>query len=331
MDASKGMTGKIVFASDDLPADLDERERFSLWRDIYASLYGDADFSYLPDRRFATRAVFRQIDGIGLARAEGTLSSYARTRRGVAADPRGDFILGFILGAPQWFSQRGREVAVPVGAPNLFTNAEPIEARYPGGAAWLGVGVQRETLLERVPNAEDLICTPLDPDRAVIRYLRQYSAFLLAADDIGVDASLTEQITTTVLDLIVLALDAQGDEAKLATMRGLRAVRAREIVAEIKAHFTDPAFSPDDLARKLRLSERYVQRLLQETGTSFSERVLELRLQKARGMLADRGYDQLRVSEIAFASGFNGIAYFNQCFRRRFGATPSQYRGGRAI
>jgi AraC-like DNA-binding protein len=56
--------------------------------------------------------------------------------------------------------------------------------------------------------------------------------------------------------------------------------------------------------------------------------VLELRLQKARSMLADRRCDRLRVSEIAYASGFNEVSYFNRCFRRRFGATPTHFRHG---
>jgi transcriptional regulator GlxA family with amidase domain len=128
-----------------------------------------------------------------------------------------------------------------------------------------------------------------------------------------------------------LALGATGDAAELATRRGLRAARAREIVAEISAGFADLAFSQGSLACKLGLSARYVQDLLQDTGVSFSERVLELRLQKARSMLADRRHDRLKVSEIAFASGFGSITHFNQCFRRRFGTTPTQYRGGRSI
>ena len=71
-----------------------------------------------------------------------------------------------------------------------------------------------------------------------------------------------------------------------------------------------------------------VQELLSETGMSFTGRVLELRLQKARAMLADPQHDHLRVSDIAYASGFNDISYFNRTFRRRFGASPLQYRGG---
>ncbi|MEP6567346.1 MAG: helix-turn-helix domain-containing protein [Mesorhizobium sp.] len=59
---------------------------------------------------------------------------------------------------------------------------------------------------------------------------------------------------------------------------------------------------------------------------SFAERILELRLQRAHRMLSDRRKDGMRISEIALLSGFSDVSYFNRCFRRRFGSTPSGAR-----
>jgi AraC-like DNA-binding protein len=126
---------------------------------------------------------------------------------------------------------------------------------------------------------------------------------------------------------VTLSLGAGRDAMALASMRGLRASRALDILARIRAGFADPAFTPAMVAAKVGLSPRYVQGLLQDTGTSFSERVLELRLQKARAMLMERRNDRLKVSEVAHACGFSDISYFNQAFRRRFGAPPSHFRG----
>jgi AraC-like DNA-binding protein len=92
------------------------------------------------------------------------------------------------------------------------------------------------------------------------------------------------------------------------------------------AGYADPAFSVRHVAARVRLAPRYVQNLLVETGASFTERVLELRLQKARRMLADRSHDRMKVGDIAYACGFGEVPYFNRRFRRRFGATPTEYR-----
>jgi AraC-like DNA-binding protein len=74
------------------------------------------------------------------------------------------------------------------------------------------------------------------------------------------------------------------------------------------------------------VSRRYINDVLYETGATFPERVLELRLQKARAMLSEARHNGLKVSEIALACGFNEVSYFNRCFRRRFGASPTELR-----
>jgi AraC-like DNA-binding protein len=137
---------------------------------------------------------------------------------------------------------------------------------------------------------------------------------------------LIDHIDTTLVDLMALALGAGRDAAEVARLRGLRAARLQAIVTEIKASFTDPALSPARIGLKLGLSARYIQALLHESGASFTERVMELRLQKAMAILTRPHDRRLKVSEIAYACGFNEVSYFNQCFRRRFGDTPTHFR-----
>ena len=64
--------------------------------------------------------------------------------------------------------------------------------------------------------------------------------------------------------------------------------------------------------------------LLFEAGAGFTTRLTELRLRKAADLLAHRDG---RISDVAFAYGFNDLPYFNRCFRRRFGLTPTAARG----
>jgi AraC-like DNA-binding protein len=138
---------------------------------------------------------------------------------------------------------------------------------------------------------------------------------------------LRQTVANHMRDLAALVVGATRDAGELARLGGVRAARIQQILTEIKAGFASPAFSALTVARKLALSPRYVQDLLHDTGSSFSERVMELRLQKARVMLEDRDSLGLRISAIALACGFGDISYFNQCFRRRFGASPTQFRG----
>jgi AraC-like DNA-binding protein len=58
-------------------------------------------------------------------------------------------------------------------------------------------------------------------------------------------------------------------------------------------------------------------------GKTFQAYVGELRLARAARELI--GTDR-RISEIAFACGFNNLSNFNRLFLRRYGMNPGAYR-----
>jgi AraC-like DNA-binding protein len=318
---------KVVLLSEELPSHLDNERRFRLWKDIYTERFGEAEISCL-DKPFWSRSRFSQLGAIGLVQAQGTIQRYTRNARQVAADQREDFLIGIARSRCRFsVTQRGREVVLAQGGMIIYTNSEASECLADGENAWNGVSVPRMQLLERLANAEDMIGRQLDASRPAIRHLGNYVDFLLASDEIVEDRQLLDKLGTIVLDLVVLALGANGDAAEIARGRGLRAARVQEILSEIGKRFCDPGFSAHIVALKLGLSPRYVQELVQETGASFTERVLELRLQRALAMLSAPRHDRMKVSEIALACGFNEVSYFNRRFRARFGTSPSQVRG----
>ena len=184
----------------------------------------------------------------------------------------------------------------------------------------------RTRLRELVDPVEDLVARPLANNPA-LRHLRRYLEILPTRQDAEDEPELLAHVGTTLTDLAALALGAGRDASQLAKMRGLRAARQHDIIREIRARFADPEFSAQHVASRMGVTDRYVQDLLHELGPTFSQRVLELRLQRARAMLENHRNDRLAVGEIAYASGFSEIPYFNRCFRRRFGATPTQFRG----
>jgi AraC-like DNA-binding protein len=265
-----------------------------------------------------------------LGSLEGTVTRFLRTPQHVAAAQNDDFVLGLNRGRSLLtISHIGREGKLETGMALLLNNSEPGDVRGAAETSWLPISVSRRKLLALIGNAEDLLGLPIEANQPALRHLRRYIELLLGADGADDDPALLAHVGTTLADLIALALGARADAAELARMRGLRAARLQAIVAEIRTCFADPAFSPQHVARRLQLSARYVQNLLHETGPSFTARVLELRLQRARAMLADRRCDGLRINEIAYRCGFNEVSYFNRCFHRRFGMPPTQCRGER--
>jgi len=102
---------------------------------------------------------------------------------------------------------------------------------------------------------------------------------------------------------------------------------ARQILRRIETDFADPDLSPEGLAAELGISKRYLQQLLAGSGTSFVQELTATRLDRASDMLSDPRGRALTVGEIAFRCGFLDPGYFARAFRKRFGRTPSEWRG----
>ena len=61
--------------------------------------------------------------------------------------------------------------------------------------------------------------------------------------------------------------------------------------------------------------------------TTFIERLMELRLERARKLLGDPQLYDLPVAEVAARCGFADPSHFARRFRRQFGQSPLQFRG----
>jgi AraC-like DNA-binding protein len=316
---------KQVFSTEFLPTGLDDRQRFAQWYELNAAIISGLDQTYFTDRPIAIHHESCLFGSVSVDRFAGSIKSSIRTPRHIAADQSDRFFLVFnASGSPWALTQQGREASPGKDVPVLFTTSAPYEFQARADSAMLGVTLPRHALLEAMRGADDLLVAPIDPDLEAVQLLRRYLG-LLAGQESGNDATLDRHIESTVVDLLALSLGASRD-ARLAEMRGVRAARAHDIIGRIRETFMDPRCSPREVAKAMGLSPRYVNELMHETGTSFAERVMELRLQQARAMLGNRRTDRMRVSDIALACGFNDVSYFNHCFRRRFGAPPNDYR-----
>jgi AraC-like DNA-binding protein len=319
--------GKVFFSSDEFPAELDDDARLAHWRDIHDGIYCGIDLYRADDRPFSMRFDFGQFGGVSVGRFEGTVRRMVRRREAVAHDSNDDFSFGVNCGgAPLAVIRPDAEVLLDHGSAILTSNDDVGDVRGGVENAWFAVNIPRRNIRDLVANADGLLGVSLDPQSEALRHIRRYLDMLINTDTAIESPSLAHHVGTTLTDLVALALGAAGEGAEISRMRGLRAARLQQILAAINQGFLAADFSSRRIAATLGFSARYIQDLLHETGTGFAERVAELRLQHARRMLADRRYDALKVIDIVYASGFSDVSYFNRQFRRRFGASPSDFR-----
>ncbi len=92
----------------------------------------------------------------------------------------------------------------------------------------------------------------------------------------------------------------------------------------ITAHIEDPDYSQTMFVAEMGISKSTLFRKLKSlTGLSYSSFARNIRLKTAcRIMQEKRG---IRISELAYAVGFNDPKYFSLCFKKEFGMLPSEY------
>lgn len=129
-----------------------------------------------------------------------------------------------------------------------------------------------------------------------------------------------------VYDLMALVLDefvrggAERNESSIA------AARLKLVQKDILERLTDHGLHIDAVAKRQGVTPRYIQRLFENDGTTFSDFVRERRLELAFRLLRERDAAFGTITSIAYDAGFTEISSFNRAFRRRFNATPTEIR-----
>ncbi|MCK1992154.1 response regulator [Peribacillus muralis] len=98
----------------------------------------------------------------------------------------------------------------------------------------------------------------------------------------------------------------------------------KKICYYIKREYTRPEFSIVELAEKFHFNPSYLSTLFKENiGESFSDYVINIRLEKAKELLKQ---PFLKNYEVAYSVGYRNEKAFARAFKRKYGATPQEYR-----
>jgi AraC-like DNA-binding protein len=80
------------------------------------------------------------------------------------------------------------------------------------------------------------------------------------------------------------------------------------------------------IAEQQHVSARYIQKLFQQAGLSFSQYLRQRRLEHCHADLGSSAHRNLSISDICFRWGFNDAAHFSRSFRADYGMTPRSFR-----
>ena len=133
-------------------------------------------------------------------------------------------------------------------------------------------------------------------------------------------------VSQTLADLLATLLRQSPAQAPHAGGTTTQAALLHRIHSAIERRLDDPELTPADVAQAEGISERYLQRLFEVSGDSFTRYLRRRRLHRTWTELANPDNASQSVSEIAYRCGFGDAAHFSKVFRERFGVSPREFR-----
>jgi AraC-like DNA-binding protein len=306
-------------------AGLARREALREWREWAASTIAPIEVTVFDQDAFAARWVSHGIGQLRMlqlhAPAQRVTHTGAEGSSGRAAPSiqlvharRGS--LKTLMGGKRFTVQPGQFVLLDntrFYQMEMMTEHEAIDLMMPQG--WLE---------KYLPDPEALLARPIDANRGWGAPL----GALLEAMVTGLDAApLPRPLIAEQLGHLLSLATGFHEPGESSRHRGQL---AQQILRRIESGYADPELSPEEVARDLGISKRYLQTLLAGSNTSFVQELNATRLDRASDMLSDPRAAALPIAEVAYRAGFLDAGYFARLFRKRFGITPREWRAGHA-
>ncbi|PQM27716.1 hypothetical protein CVO77_03890 [Sphingopyxis lindanitolerans] len=297
------------------------RERLPMWREVFGQAMARLDIEAAGDMPFHAEGTLCALPGAAYASVFASPVRVSRTRSLIAADPV-EMLYLITADAPLDVKQGGREHVLASGDSIFVRGSEVSAISCQSRTRFTNIAIALDDLRAFYSGADDLAMRVVPRQSDLLGLLHAYVDMLRQRADAAAGAA-GPLVAGHSRDLIGAIAAAGADDPP---PPGVKAARLRAIKAEIARRLCDPQLDVEGVAQRCGISPRYVRRLFQEEGSSFSAVVLGLRLDRAHRLLLHPGQTPGTIAEVAYGCGFGDLSYFNRTFRRRFGMTPSDLR-----
>lgn len=308
------------FRSEEVP----EEDRFPVWRQLVTERLLQSEVRRLTSDPFQALVYLRRLPALRFGWGLVGASQYDRTRQIVAAD-NNDFVLLMNLEGSFSVTQFGNSVNLAPGDAFLASCSEVSSFQRPTVGKLLCIRLAFDTIASAVRNVHDASGRLIPRNTEGLRLLAGYVRLLDETDPLT-SAKAQALVTNHVRDLLALTLGALSQDGN--EPEGLRVARLSAIKTYIGKNASRHNLTAEEVAGRFKISERNLQRLFQNEGTTFSGFLLADRLAKAYEMLSDSRQGRRKIGDIAFTCGFGDLSHFNRNFRRRYGNSPAEVRHG---
>lgn len=302
---------------------LGSREGPAAWSEAISTKFCELDLRLeRPHQRFESSLYAMPVGELDFTWMWSAPHTVVRSPSMIASDRRSDFLLCLVTRGLGEVRQGDRHCVLRDGSLTMLDCDQPFEFRLPDDFEQIVVRVPRDRLLARLPEsalAQATACA-IPGGTGIGGMLSCLVQQVPGLDPTSVGRSSPVLVGST-LDLLIEALTA-GPAVTWTTELARRSDLQRARTA-LMACMHDAEQTMVDVCRDLGMSQRHLQTLFHDAGTTPTAWLQQERIGRARQMLRTT---KLSTEAIAQRCGFRDYSHFHRTFRRHVGLAPGAYR-----
>lgn len=295
------------------------------WQESISSTFVPLEVSAVFPTRFRNSVA---VGCLGWMQVSELHSSAQRVRRSKLLAARAEeagYKVTLQLAGRSEIRQSNRTALLMPGEWSIYDTTRPYEVDVDDGAHFL---------VMQVPGKQTEAWQPYMQNAVARNFSGQHGCGRMAMDllrvALGEHAHLSESAArdaaNVVLQMMGLDISERAGGQAEQDQAGLKQAQLRRVQQHILENLHDPALSPASAAAAFRMSRRYLYNLFALAATTPADFILSARLERSREALCDATQSVRQIGDIAYRFGFSDAARFSHAFRKRYGASPSEYR-----
>ena len=295
------------------------------WQESISSTFVPLEVSAVFPTRFRNSVA---VGCLGWMQVSELHSSAQRVRRSKLLAARAEdagYKVTLQLAGRSEIRQSNRTALLMPGEWSIYDTTRPYEVDVDDGAHFL---------VMQVPGKQTEAWQPYMQNAVARNFSGQHGCGRMAMDllrvALGEHAHLSESAArdaaNAVLQMMGLDISERAGGQAEQDQAGLKQAQLRRVQQHILENLHDPALSPASAAAAFRMSRRYLYNLFALAATTPADFILSARLERSRDALCDATQSVRQIGDIAYRFGFSDAARFSHAFRKRYGASPSEYR-----
>ena len=261
---------------------------------------------------------------VRLLRISSNTASAARRSLKAAGRTRNTYFLTHITKGEGALIQGTRETRLRSGDFILSENSFPFALELQPKSAALIVACSSIALKAHLPTPGIATGVRLAGSEGVFAVLSTMLEGLCEEPPPSFSGDVSNRVGECLLNLLATGC-LQSFGAAL-TSCSLANARRTEIRSFIEDNLHDFDLSVQMVAKRFRISRRYIHMLFSDENETISEYIRRRRLEESAKSLKDPMLSEASVARIAYECGFNSPSSFVRSFRKKYQMSPSEYR-----